>query len=52
MRSGGLPQIDPMRPLKSGQAWDRRQLRSQGLRQAAIAAIWMLSVAFALRMVG
>lgn len=39
-------------PLKAGQPWDRQQLRSQGLRQAAIAAVWTLTVALVLRLVG
>ncbi len=35
--------------VKPGQPWNRPQLRAQGLRQAAIAAVWALTVAMALR---
>lgn len=38
--------------LTRGQPWDREQLRSQGLRQAAMAAVWTLTVALALRLTG
>ena len=35
-------------PLQAGAAWDRVQLRTRGLREAAIAAVWTLAVTFSL----
>ncbi len=35
--------------LESEHTWDRRQLRARGLREAGIAAVWMLTVAVSLR---
>lgn len=39
------------KPLHSGGTWDPVALRARGLREAALAAGWSLSVAFLLRMV-
>jgi hypothetical protein len=35
--------------LEAGNEWDRRQLRARGLREAAIAAVWTLTVAVFVR---
>jgi hypothetical protein len=35
-------------PLRVGATWDRMRLRSRGLREAAIAAVWTLAVTFSL----
>lgn len=32
-------------PLRAGAAWDRERLRTRGLQEAAIAAVWTLAVA-------
>ena len=32
-------------PLRAGGTWDREKLREQGLREAAVAAVWTLAVA-------
>ena len=37
-------------PLVAGATWERNELRSQGLREAGIAAMWTLAVALSLRM--
>jgi len=39
------------RPLHRGGTWDRVALRARGLREAALAAIWALAVALALRVI-
>jgi hypothetical protein len=36
-------------PLQGGGAWNRHQLRTRGLREAAFAAVWTLAVVVALR---